>query len=391
VLNVSERARARARNRNTQQNKIDLMSVVIDNNNSKRALETLEVSEQPAAKKVKKAPKLHPIPMPDPPTLQAGQYTTEQLRAVLNEREFVVITGVLNAAECAEFKQSFYDDYASIYDANDAEKKPLGLNLADVSTLKPEIHPPWKGNGIVNVTGATGLLTLERLRLKRAVCDPFMKYYSVDDPELLASAPDRWSVYTPGNVRSGLKPHIDSNPLHPQRAAEEDVIQGVLIIQKSSTPDQGFVVHPGFANDSGRWAAGEPPAKDEDWRPIPESALGEIGRGWVINPPSGSLILWKGGAVHGNSSGGGKRTGIGRIAAYIAKYPWARMSEDAKKKVELAHVNRVTHGHNLVRPQKQTPGGFWMGPKIKWTFGDARLTNYATVADLPTGLRRPPN
>jgi hypothetical protein len=292
------------------------------------------------------------------------------------------------------YAQRLRDDYKSLYDARQpAPPAPFGIDFDNVATLDRPL-PPWKGSAIVNVEEVCGLKTLRDLRLQPECAEPFVKYFGVADASMLAKAPDRFSVHTPGDTLVGLKPHIDANATRPAAALVHDQIQGIMMLRQSPYNDQGFVVFPGHANDPGKWNVadtdGKMQAKDEPWCSVPDHMLATLGTGFIINPPAGSMILWRSTAVHGNTSGGGKRTRVGRVAAYVSMYPWERMSDEAKRTVETAWVTRVTHGHDLVTPRKQKAGGFFMATdKTKWHFGADRLTDYNSVAELPAGLRRP--
>ncbi len=102
------------------------------------------------------------------------------------------------------------------------------------------------------------------------------------------------------------------------------------------------------------------------------------------------MVVWLSTAVHANTNGKGKKTQVGRVVAYVAKYPWNRISEKASKLIERAMLQKITLGHNVLRPSFQkTSGALRFAPKIDWTFGAEHLTNYVAVEDIPAALRCP--
>jgi len=345
---------------------------------------------QPAAKKAKAGVGKFPIPYEGKlPTLQAGAYTTAELREKFEKFGFVVIENVLTAAECDKRRDELFDAYTSLYNALSADKAPLGLDPRQPSTLDNGTAPPYKGSGMVAVDGCAGLRTLNELRLDPRVGEVFAKYYNVGVDELAKSS-DRFGMMMPNKARTELEPHIDANILHAERTHAEDVIQGFVVLQASSQPDQGLVIYPNHADDINKWNdenRGE--ARDIDYYSIADAQREKLGRGRVINAPRGSQVIWRSVVPHGNTSGAGVKTTVGRVVAYISMYPYQRMSDDAKATLEQAFLNHTTLGHNLLRPTPQRVGANRWGPKLQWRFAEEHLQRYATSADLPPGLRPP--
>ncbi len=333
-----------------------------------------------------------PIPFKQYPTLQHGKYTKEELRSVIKERGYCVITSVLEEEAVEMRKKQLFDAYASIYDGSDEKKTPLGFDLNDPATLSKGNTPPFKGTGIVNVDKVCSLLTLQEMRLDERLGDVFKKYYDVSDLNLLAKSNDRWGAMLPNNARTELEPHVDANATDClEKAIQEDMLQGLVVLQGGSQEDQGFVIYSGIQDTDPVWKEIAKTAKDQDWCPIPKEFRENIGQGYVINAPPGSMIVWKSTAVHGNTSGAGKKTKVGRIVVYISMYPWDRILDENKDVLERSIVEKTTLGHNVLRPAQQTTGAASTRAKTKlqWEFKSDLLTNYSSVEDLPQGLRRP--
>lgn len=340
----------------------------------------------------KKVKHIYPQPMQHPPTLQHGHYTTEELRALVKKHDFCIVENVL--PNVAEHRKELVAAYASIYDDATVEKQPLGFDLENPETLTKGNTPPFKGSGVVVAEGACGLKVHEKVRLDENVAEVFKHYYSIDDSRLLAKSNDRFGVFLPNNSRSQLDPHIDANVTRPDTAISEDILQGFVVLQQGTQPNQGFVIYPGHASRMRQWNTSleqyEETTHDRDWFVIPESVRDRIGSGFVINPPAGSMVVWRSTAVHGNTNGG-RTTTVGRIVLYVAMYPWALIDDRQKMALERAIVGRTTLGHCLLRATPQKTGATQYGPKLKWRFGAEHLTEYKSIGDLPEGRRRFPS
>jgi len=345
------------------------------------------ILQQDATKKMRT---LYPIPMERPPTLKHGAYTREELRAMVNEHGFCVIADVIGAEQTEQHRAALFAAYASIHDGDDPEKKPFGFDLRDPSTLLSANLPPYKGTGIVNIVEAAGLRELERIRRDAAVAAVFVKYYGVESALELAKANDRFGVMVPTDSRTELVPHVDGDISRVATLDTEDVLQGMLVLQRGAVADQGFVIYPGSHKTLRRWntIANEEKHGGKDWFPVPAEDRHLLGQGYVINPPAGSMIVWLH-AFHGNTTGAGKKTQTGRVVVYTAMYPWQRIGADAKKKIANAIVRRTTMNHHLLRPVAQKPGGGQWGKKINWRFAPEFLTNYESAEQVPADLLEP--
>jgi len=345
-----------------------------------------EISSQSSVKK-SKSPSV-PQVLLAPPKLHHANYTAAELRAMVAENGFAVIEGVLDDADALAYCNDLFAAYASIYDANSGTQEPLGFDLRAPTTLDKGNTPPYKGSGMVAVDGTSGLRVLKRLALDARVARVYERYYGVASAAELAKSNDRWGVMLPNKTRTELEPHLDANVLHAERAQQEDVLQGFVVLQAGCKPDQGLTLYPGHHNDIGKWR--DESAIERDYFPIPEHRRAELGRGVVINAPRGSMVVWRSTVPHGNTSGAGAKTVCGRVVAYICMYPWSRMSDAAKDALERAIVEHTTLSHTLLRPTAQKTGAVRYGPKLKWRYGAAHLVDYKSVQDLPPGLRRPP-
>lgn len=322
------------------------------------------------------------IPHPNPPTLVHGQYTREQLRSTVAEKEFCIITNVLSDSVVTSTCNGLKKAYESIF--NGETNESMGFSLDDVTKLVNT--PPYKGNGIVAAKATAGLVDLVALKLNADVSRVYELYYGCTAEEL-ATSNDRFGVMLPSNEKSGLAPHIDANPCKESMVLNEDMLQGFVVLQDSLDESQGFVIYPGHARNPGKWAKSSTSCKG-DFYLLDDDQKERIGRGYVIAPPAGSMVVWLSSAVHANSNGKGKKQSVGRIVAYIAKYPWSLISDEAARALETAIVQRTTLGHNTKRPSPQQTSGFRFAPQIDWQFKPEFLSHYGSVDDIPRLLKK---
>ena len=247
--------------------------------------------------------------------------------------------------------------------------------------------PPYKGNGIVAAQKTAGLIDLVQLKLDRNISAVYEKYYNCTARDL-ATSNDRFGVMLPSNERSGLTAHIDANPNKEREAIDEDMLQGFVVLNDSVDETQGFVIYPGHANNPGKWANRNCRG---DFYLLSDEQKDQLGQGYIISPCAGSMVVWLSTAVHANNNGKGKKDEMGRMVAYVAKYPWSRISVSAADILENAIINKITLGHNTKRPSAQKTGNVRFGPDIDWQFGQAYLTNYNSREDIPELLRKPVN
>ena len=321
------------------------------------------------------------IPHPNPPTLIHGRYTSQQLRDLIAEKEFCIIKNVLSSDDVIARRDGLKKAFASIYDAK--TNASLGFDLDRPSTLVNT--PPYKTSGTVAVEHTAGLNELVALRLDPNVSSVYENYYGCTASEL-ATSNDRFNVMLPNNTNCGLAPHIDANPKLENQILVEDVLQGFVVLQNSINNTQGFVIYPGHAKNPGKWAK---PDCDSDFYLLDDDQKEQLGQGYIISPPAGSMVVWLSSAVHANTNGKGKKLVVGRMVAYIAKYPWSRISIPARQTLEDAFKNKVTLGHNVIRPSVQKTGCLRFGPPIDWQFAREHLTNYETKEQIPEILRAP--
>lgn len=159
----------------------------------------------------------------------------EDLRAIINEHGYVVVTGVLQAQELAELEESFRRDLEDIMPRGPGGKKQ------DPMSYRTLANTPLPGHFQHSFAAGLGLPHCElswRCRLHPNVRRVFGELYPDEPGEQVVGLDNLFFTArgTPMNEEKRLWPHADLNKWVP-RSGHWSCMQGVLYIW-SSEPDE---------------------------------------------------------------------------------------------------------------------------------------------------------
>ncbi|KAJ4417683.1 hypothetical protein N0V82_006044 [Gnomoniopsis sp. IMI 355080] len=262
----------------------------------------------------------------------------------LEEDGYVVVPGVVSAADCAEFREEAL---------RWLEKFPHGFKREDRSTWTAEHLPYSVKAGLYNRYAVGHEAFVWKIRAQPNILGVFSQVWGTDD--LIASF-DGINISQPINDTTGRTdikpvdawPHIDQNP---RRYDRFELYQGIANLAPNGPEDGGLVVLKGshrhheehFAQLGGFRPEQDMGEKENGYLYIPEDADWYRTKGCEevkVCAGEGDLILWDSRTIHWNVSPMGKQT---RFATYVCYCPRSLMNdEDLARKQEIFQARKST-------------------------------------------------